>query len=96
MLRGFYVKVIYNYWIKILLIFKILNRYDLCPCAPSVKTEYWGFFGVLIGPRSDAPLFSLLWFCIVVMPGCFLVAVFVPQNIAVPEHVDHMPSDRNM
>jgi hypothetical protein len=33
-----------------------------CRCASSTKTEYWGVFGVLRGPRSDAPLF---WFFMV-------------------------------
>jgi hypothetical protein len=32
--------------------------------------------GVLRGPRKDVPLFSLLCFCIVVMSGYFLFAVF--------------------
>jgi hypothetical protein len=36
-------------------------------------------FGVLRGPRSDAPIFSLLWFCIVVMSSCFLFAC-VPRH----------------
>jgi hypothetical protein len=55
-----------------------MNQYGLCRCASSVKTEFWGVFGVLGGPRSDAspPLFFFLWFCVAVMYSCFRYAVF--------------------
>jgi hypothetical protein len=36
---------------------RILNRYRFCPCASSVKTEYWVLFGVLKIPRSDVHFF---------------------------------------
>jgi hypothetical protein len=41
-----------------------------------LKWNFGVLFGVLKTPRSVAPLFSLLWFCIFVMSSCFLFAVF--------------------
>jgi hypothetical protein len=38
-----------------------LNQSGLYRCASSFKTEFWGVFGALGGPRSDAPfLFAYL------------------------------------
>jgi hypothetical protein len=54
-----YIKVIYNYWFKILLIFKILNWYGLCR-ASSVKTEYWG---VIWSPQRSSQWCPLFFAC---------------------------------
>jgi hypothetical protein len=54
----------------------------------SVWNSFWVYvigtfriFGVLRGPRSDAPFFSFLWFFLVVMCSCFLFAVFWGRSV---------------
>jgi hypothetical protein len=49
----------------------------VCVIVPLLLKRNIGvLFGVLTGPRIDAPFFCLLWFCIIVMSSCFLCAVF--------------------
>jgi hypothetical protein len=47
----------------------------VCVHVPLLLNRNVGvLLGVLRGPPSDAPFFSLLWFCIIVMFSCFLYA----------------------
>jgi hypothetical protein len=49
----------------------------VCVLLPLLLKRNIGvLFGVLRGPRNDAPFFCLLWFCIVVMSSCFLLLSF--------------------
>jgi hypothetical protein len=65
----------------------VLNRYGLCLCASSVKTECWGIlllkqnvgvlYGALRGPRSDAHPFLACYGYAIILWVCVYVHLII-------------------